>query len=129
MPWRLRLPGLDVTFNHLVITTGNETMTTIITSQDHIDDDIVAAKQTEGDYMVLLSPEFEVDGETYQVVIDGHHSLEAAKRDGVEPDYEIATSQDHDAIGMIARGEIDAFLEAVYHGHDYRNVITGEWVW
>ncbi|HMA77799.1 MAG TPA: hypothetical protein VKP88_01510, partial [Candidatus Paceibacterota bacterium] len=72
-------------------------MTTIITSQDHIDDDIVAAKQTEGDYMVLLSPEFEVDGETYQVVIDGHHSLEAAKRDGVEPDYEIATSQDHDA--------------------------------
>jgi hypothetical protein len=104
-------------------------MTIIITSQDHIDETIVASKQADKDYVVKLSPEFELDGETYQVVIDGHHSLEAAKLDGVEPEYEIATSQDHDAIGMIAEGRIAEFLEAVYFGHDYRNAITGEWVW
>lgn len=104
-------------------------MATYITSQDHIDDDIVAEKQSAKDYTVLVSPEFEVDGETYQVVLDGHHSLEAAKRDGVEPEYEIATSREHDAIGMIAEGRIEEFLEAVYHGHDYRDAITGEWVW
>lgn len=104
-------------------------MATIITSQEYIDEETVAEKQRNEDYLVKVSPEFEVDGETFQVVIDGHHSLEAAKRDGVEPEYEIATGQDHDAIGMIAEGRIEEFLEAVYHGHDYRNAITGDWVW
>ena len=104
-------------------------MATLITSQDYIDDATVSEKQSAGDYVVLVSPEFDVDGETYQVVIDGHHSLEAAKRDGVEPEIEIATSQDHDAIGMIADGRIAEFLDACYHGHDYRDAMTGKFVW
>jgi hypothetical protein len=98
----------------------------IITSQDHRDEQIIEAKRTAKDYEVVLSPEFEIDGETYQVIIDGHHSFEAARLDGVEPEFRLATSQDHDAIGMIARGEVDQFLEAVYHGSDYRDAYTGK---
>lgn len=101
----------------------------IITSQDYRDDEIIAAKRAAADYEVVLSPAFEVDGETYQVIIDGHHSFEAARLDGVEPEFRIATNQDHDAIGMIARGEIGQFLEAVHHGSDYRDAYTGQFVW
>jgi len=98
----------------------------LITSQDHRDEETIEAKRAAKDYAVTVSPEFEIDGETYQVIIDGHHSFEAAKLDGVEPEFVIATAQDHDAIGMIQRGEIDHFLEAVYHGSDYRDAYTGK---
>ena len=98
----------------------------LITSQDHRDEETIEAKRAAKDYAVTVSPEFEIDGETYQVIIDGHHSFEAAKLDGVEPEFVIATAQDHDAIGMIERGEIDQFLEAVYHGSDYRDPYTGK---
>ena len=100
----------------------------LITSQDYLDQDIVAEKQAARDYVVLVSTEFEIDGETYQVVLDGHHSLAAALADGVEPELEVASSQDHDAVNLIDNGEIDEFLEAVYHGSDYRCAITGKFV-
>lgn len=98
----------------------------IITSQSHRDESTVAAKQAAKDYEVTVSPEFEIDGETYQVIIDGHHSFEAARLDGVEPEFVVATSQDHDAIGLLTDGKIDQFLEAVYHGEDYRDAYTGK---
>lgn len=101
----------------------------LITSQSHRDDETVEAKRVAKDYEVTISPEFEIDGEIYQVIIDGHHSFEAARLDGVEPEFRIATSQDHDAISMIERGEIDQFLKAVHHGEDYRDAYTGAFVW
>ena len=102
---------------------------TIITSQEHRDEDTIESKRAAKDYEVAISPEFEVDGEIYQVIIDGHHSFAAALLDGVEPEFRIATGQDHDAIPMIADGRIAEFLEAVYHDSDYRNAYTGEFVW
>lgn len=98
----------------------------IITSQSHRDLKTVNEKRAAKDYTVLLSPEFEVDGETYQVVLDGHHSFEAARRDEVEPEFNVATAQDHDAVSLLERGEIAQFLEAVYHDEDYRDIYTGE---
>lgn len=103
-------------------------MARLITSQDHIDEAIVAEKQASHDYDVLVSPEFEIDGEVFQVVLDGHHSLAAAIADGVEPELSIATSQQCDALGLLVNGNVQAFLEAVYHGHDYRDAITGKFV-
>ena len=101
----------------------------IITSQNYRDDSIVEAKRSAKDYEVTISPEFEIDGETYQVIIDGHHSFEAARLDGVEPEFRIATKQDHDAIGMITKGKLNEFLEAVHLGDDYRDAYTGVSVW
>ena len=104
-------------------------MARLITSQDHLDETIVAEKQAACDYDVLVSPEFVIDGETFQVVIDGHHSLAAAIADAVQPEILIATKQDCDAIALLDSGNAQAFLEAVYHGHDYRDAITGEFIW
>ncbi len=102
---------------------------TLITSQDYLNDGIVAAKIMAGDYAVTLSPEFVVDGAAYRVVLDGHHSLAAARQMGVEPDWTTATPSTHDAVSLLVAGDADGFLHAVHMGSDYRDVDTGVCVW
>ena len=57
-----------------------------ITSQLTRIEEIVEAKQLAKDYEVQFVT-LEIEGETIDYVIDGHHSYEAAKADGVEPDF------------------------------------------
>lgn len=101
----------------------------IISSQRYIDEDIVSSKIEAGDFDVMLSPEFEVDGEVFCVVLDGHHSLAAAAQSGNAPAYHTADAGDHDAVALIARGEIDDFLVATHMGDDYYDIETGMQVW
>jgi hypothetical protein len=60
----------------------------LITNQLRIDPQIVEAKRGTKDYQVQVSPVIMdvVTGKQYRVVIDGHHSLEAARLDGVPPE-------------------------------------------
>lgn len=102
--------------------------TTIISSQRYIDDTIVASKIVASDFTVLVSPAFSIDGETYRVVLDGHHSLAAATEAGVAPDFSEATSQDHDAIYLL-QTDPDQFLIATRLDSDYYDVATGLDVW
>lgn len=96
-----------------------------ISSQKYRDEDIVEQKRRANDYVVTVSPEFEIDGNLYAVVIDGHHSHEAAKIDGVEPEYKTATAQNSDRIQILLDGDIDGFLEVEYQGDDWYNINTG----
>lgn len=59
----------------------------LITNQIHLDAAVVQQKREAGDYTVQVSPVIvdEQTGGKYRVVIDGHHSLEAARLDGVPP--------------------------------------------
>jgi hypothetical protein len=59
----------------------------LITNQLRLDPEIVEAKRGTKDYTVQVSPVIMdvVTGKQYRVVIDGHHSLEAARLDGVPP--------------------------------------------
>lgn len=104
-------------------------MAIIISSQRYINDSIVSSKIAAEDFEVSLSPAFGVDGLTVQVVLDGHHSLAAAKAAGVAPSYIVADATDHDAVALIARGEIEDFLAVTHMGDDYYNVATGEDIW
>lgn len=104
-------------------------MTTIISSQRYTNDEIVAAKREAQDYTVTLSPAFEVEGVEYQVILDGHHSLAAAKLDGAEPEYIEATKQTADTVALIERGEIEDFLVATRIDSDYYDIKTGSDVW
>lgn len=102
-------------------------MTRIISSQRYIDDEIVEAKRAARDYQVTLTPAFEVEPwGTVQVIVDGHHSLEAARLDGVEPVYTEATDQTADTIAMIETGRIDDFLATSRMDSDYYDVETGQ---
>jgi len=103
-------------------------MGTRISSQRHIDADVVATKSAAGDYSIVVSPTFSVAGHEYEVVLDGHHSLAAALADGVEPVAAVATATVHDAVALLDRGEVEAFLAAVHMGDDYYDVATGKLV-
>lgn len=104
-------------------------MARIITSQQFLDTDVVEAKRAAADYVVVLSPVFDIDGEEYQVVLDGHHSLAASIEDGVDAEFEIATASEHDAVALIEAGQIDDFLNATHMGDDFIDAITRNLVW
>jgi hypothetical protein len=104
----------------------DKTMTTKISSQRHLDDEIVASKCAAKDYEVTLGKVIVVDGAEYQVVIDGNHSLAAARADGVEPVYRQATVIECDREGIEA---VQQYLEAHWIDSDYYDVETGINVW
>lgn len=69
----------------------------LITTQSFIDEDKVTEKQKNKDYTVSVSPQFTMpDGTTGRAVLDGHHSLEAARRDGVDPELIECGTASHD---------------------------------
>lgn len=100
-----------------------------VSSQRFLDDAIVERKVEDGDFEVLVSPEFEFDGQAMRVVLDGHHSFAAAKQAGTSPVYVTATQQEHDAVALIERGEIEDFLAVTHMGDDYYDIETGHDVW
>ena len=98
---------------------------TYISSQLFRDEDTVAEKRDAGDYVVTVSPTFEINGDLYAVVLDGHHSHEAAKIDGVDPEYVEADTQDCDRIQILLDGDVDGFLEAEYLGDAWYDINAG----
>jgi len=101
----------------------------IISSQRYINQDTVSANIDRQDYEVTLSPEFELDGETYQVVLDGHHAYHAAITAGVEPEFVEADSSDNDTICLLNEGFIEDFLAANYMDADWYDIRTGRDIW
>ncbi|MDD5534098.1 MAG: hypothetical protein PHC52_15000 [Syntrophales bacterium] len=97
----------------------------IISSQRYLDGDIVQAKRAARDYAVTLSPEFEIDGRRMQVVLDGHHSLAAARADGVEPRYKIAGVSTCDDVALL-ESSVDDFMASVWIDSDWYDVATGQ---
>lgn len=106
-------------------------MTTIISSQRYIDEDIVDEKIRNKDFEVHISPRFYYEGAAYQVVTDGHHSLIAAKRQGVAPVFIVDTQADNDRIGLLEKSQecLDDFLAQCYVDSDWYDIATGKDVW
>ena len=102
----------------------NQIPANLISSQRYLDEEIVADKQAEQDYTVQYAV-VTVEGVEYMVVVDGHHSLEAAKRDGAEPDLEECESETF----RFAERNPESFLEQHHHGDDYYYCATGRTVW
>lgn len=105
---------------------GETQMTITISAQRYLDDAIVTAKRESADYTVMVSPVFAIDGQDYRVVLDGHHSLAAAKVDGVEPEFVEQDVSDNDTLALLERGEIEDFLAIHRIDSDYYDIATGE---
>ena len=101
----------------------------IISSQRYLDQDTVNDNIDRQDYEVTLSPEFELDGNTYQVVLDGHHAYHAALAAGAEPLFVIADSSDNDTICLLNEGMVDEFLAANHMDSDWYDIRTGRDIW
>lgn len=104
-------------------------MTITASAQRFLDEAVVAEKQDAKDYDVLVSPVFSYDGKQIRVVLDGHHSLEAAKRDGVAASMIEADATDSDRITVLERGDIEDFLEMSWVDADYYDTATGRDIW
>jgi hypothetical protein len=100
----------------------------LISSQRHLDSDTVEAKRDAKDYGIVVSPAFSVDGVEYRVLIDGHHSLAAAKADGVNPVVHVATATECDKIALLDES-VDAYLEVAFMDDDWYNVATSKRIW
>jgi hypothetical protein len=87
-------------------------MAHLISGQEFRSEAIIAEKIANQDFEVYVSPAFEFAGDTYQVVMDGHHSYDAAILAGVEPVIIEQTATDNDKIGLLQRGLVEDFLEA-----------------
>ena len=99
-------------------------MSQTISSQRYVDPAIVAEKQAAEDYVAQYAI-VEIDGEEYRVVVDGHHSIAAAKADGAPVEWETA----HPEVMVEAARDGEAFLAAHHFGDDYYDVETGLNVW
>jgi len=99
----------------------------LITSQHYLNEETVASKIAARDFQVFVSPVVEFGGETFRVVMDGHHSLAAAIEAGVDPELIEQTESDNDKIGLIASP--DVFLESCWMDGEYINAVTRACVW
>ena len=100
-----------------------------ISSQHYIDDDIVAEKLAARDFVVQVSPVFEAGGVSVRVVLDGHHSLAAARQAGEVPEFVTADSTTNDKVALLERGEIEDFLELAWIDGDWYDIDTKQCVW
>lgn len=108
---------------------GKENNMQTISSQHYLDDDIVVAKLAARDFEVQVSPVFEAGGVSVRVVLDGHHSLAAARLAGEAPEFVTADATTNDKVALLDRGEIDDFLELAWIDGDYYDIDTRECVW
>ena len=104
-------------------------MANLISAQEYRNEGIVSSKVAAGDFEVQVSPVFIIDGVEYQVVVDGHHSLEAARIAGVDPEFVVQTARDNDTIALLEIGNVEDFLAAHIVDGEYRFVETGNYVW
>lgn len=97
-----------------------------ISSQKYIDEATVQEKINNNDYAVTLASITDNAGNEYDVVVDGHHSYEAAIRTGNNPVYEYS---DYDYQSEVDCIGFDAFLESKWIDSDWYDIETGVNVW
>ena len=119
--------GFLVGTRRALVSTMSDTLT-LISSQRYRDPAIVAAKLAAEDYTVQVSPEFEIDGERYAVVVDGHHSLAAALEAAEEPFLVECRAGDFAPIRHLYTDDIETFLAEAYYDDPWHNAETGELV-
>lgn len=97
-----------------------------ITSQLERIEDIVTEKQANEDYEVSFVEVTMSDGETIRLVIDGHHSHEAAKRDGAEVEWLDVTDKFASEIKHLGG---NGFCDAHNCGEGWWEIETGRAAW
>ena len=91
---------------------------TTISSQRFLDQDTVDKKIENNDFVVMVA----TISDDYQIVIDGHHSLEAAKQVGVDP---IFVESDYNYASEVECIGFDNFLAAHFVDSAWYNIETG----
>lgn len=109
----------------LLLLDSNDKEFQYISSQRYIDQDVVEEKIKNNDFIVYVSPLFKYYGKYYKVITDGHHSLEAAKQIGIDPEFEEQSITDNDNISYLPN-DPETFLNLNWNGDDWYDVFTGK---
>jgi hypothetical protein len=101
-------------------------MPAVISSQRYRDQYIVDAKIAEEDYVVTVSPDVKIGDDTYWIVMDGHHSYEAAKQSGNlgKVEWVEATGDNCDYLGL-AQTDPERFFLLSHCGDDWYDIQSG----
>lgn len=91
----------------------------IYTAQSYIDEAIVAEKQENKDYEITVEM-IDDDGVEIAMLVDGNHSLEAARRDGVEPSIKIGERNHKNLVD---------YVTAMNDLSNPINIVTGNDLW
>lgn len=95
-----------------------------VSSQRHLDFDIVEEKKANKDYTVHVTPVFSVDGEEFRAIVDGHHSFAAAMDMGEDVNFVEVTASEDDRVSLLDNN-VDDYLEAAYMDSEWYDVYTG----
>jgi len=94
----------------------------IISSQKYRNEETVNAKRKAADYVVTLGKVINIDGTDCRVLIDGHHSFDAAILEGAEIVVVDANTTTCDREGI---EDLDDYLNSHYIDSDWYDVETG----
>ena len=96
----------------------------VISSQRYRDDDLVEEKREAlalSNATMVTLPVLPVGTDDLYILIDGHHTRDAALALGLTVEYRVLTRHEHDLAGLSG----DALLQAAHLGDDYYDVATG----
>lgn len=105
--------------------TQTGTMDDVISSQAFRDPAVVQAKRDARDYAVTTIT-ITVGGTTYRVVLDGHHSMDAAELDGAEVEW---VDADAGAYAELEYMGVEDYLESRAIDCQYHHVTDDRPVW
>ena len=94
----------------------------IYTAQSYLNEAIIEEKRTKKDYHAKYAI-FNDDGVDVNMLIDGHHSLEAAKRDNVSPILELTKNN------FGKNYTLEQFVKSFNDLSNPVNIETGEELW
>ena len=96
----------------------------VISSQRYRDDDLVEDKREAlalSDATKVTLPVIPVGTDDLYILIDGHHTRDAAMALGLAVEYRIVSRSEHDMANLSG----EALLQAAHMGDDYYDVATG----
>jgi hypothetical protein len=98
----------------------------LTSTQRYLNGNVVTSKAKGKDFETAVSPEFEINGEKYRAVLDGHHSIAAALITKNTPKFVEHSTADNDAIAHLDNGDTETFLASIHDGEgDFHNPVTG----
>jgi len=121
---KLKKPVKEKPIVEKPVKTTKEEVPITISSQKYLDEDIVLRKIENEDFSVQYI-NVEIEGKDYRIVVDGHHSIEAAKRAGKKVDWEYSEVMQNEYKNL----EVSDIMEKLYMDSDWYDIKTGNNVW
>ena len=91
----------------------------IYSAQSYREERIIEEKRENKDYAIKVAY-ISDDDNMVAILVDGHHSFEAAKRDGVEPEIEIVESE---------YKSLEDYVIAFNDLSNQVNIVSGKEIW